>query len=307
MTDEEMQEVLAMDFLRVPNVFFKVRPKLKPSEFSCLLFIWQKTGGWSKTHDHISISQFESDVDGVGLTRRTIQSSLKSLVVLNLIEMQSGYNNLYKFSIDIKAVLLLSDQVQGVQKTTQGVQLLPQGVQKTTSRGANSAPTIDTIQKNNTIDKTIDSKEVKKKVKKEPILIFRPEKPELLTQAIWDDLLTHRKSKKATNTETAWNTIFNAIQRAQQATGHSLDQIVSYWIMRDWKGFNDKWYLKDNKPQSAQVNRNERHYTANNSNQPKRSQADIYADKLNADLAARFPDEFAAPDGYYEARDCKPV
>lgn len=290
MTDEEMQEALAMDFLRVPNLFFKVRPKLKPSEFACLLFVWQKTGGWGKTHDHISISQFESDVDGVGLTRRTIQSSLKSLVALNLIEMQSGYNNLYKFSINIEAVLSLSEQTQGVQKTTQGVQLLPQGVQKTTSRGANSASTIDTIQKNNTIDKTIDSKEVKKKVKKEPVLIFKPEKPELLTQAIWDDLLTHRKSKKATNTETAWNTIFNAIQRAQQATGHSLDQIVSYWIMRDWKGFNDKWYLKDNKPQSAQVNKNERYNTANSqpSQQYDTSTTAGYAAKLDADAAAYF-------------------
>lgn len=254
MTDEELQEVLAMDFLRVPNVLFKVRPKLKPSEFSCLLFIWQKTGGWSKTHDHISISQFTSDIDGVGLTRRTVQASLKSLEGLGLIESKAGYNNLYKFSININSVIDLSDKPQGVQKTTQGVQLLPQGVQKTTPSNANIAPTIDTIQKNITIDKTIEGSATKKEVKKSS---FKPSKPELLSQAIWDDLLTHRKVKKTSETETAWNTIFNAIQRAQQATGHSLDTIVSYWITRDWKGFNDKWYVSAHPQPTAQVNRNE--------------------------------------------------
>ena len=56
-----------------------------------------------------------------------------------------------------------------------------------------------------------------------------------------------------------------------------------------------------------QGNNNANHQSANSQHQPKRSQADIYADKLNAELAERFPDEFAAPDGYYEARDCKSV
>jgi len=288
MTDEEMQEVLVMDFLRVPNVFFKIRPKLKPSEFACLLLIWQKTGGWNKTHDHISISQFTSEVDGVGLKRRTVQVSLKSLSDVGLIEFNAGYNNLYKFSININSVIELSEQQQGVQKTTQGVQNIPQGVQKTTASSADIAPTIDTIQKNNTIDKTIDSEEVKKKVKKEVVLIFKPKKPESLTQAIWDDLLIHRKAKKATNTETAWNTIFNAIQRSQQATGHSLDKIVSYWIMRDWKGFNDKWYLKDNQPQSAQVNRNER----------QQSKYDSHKQSLQQQLQQQFESEDAQEADY---------
>ena len=58
---------------------------------------------------------------------------------------------------------------------------------------------------------------------------------------------------------------------------------------------------------NTQGNTHANHQSANSQHQPKRSQADIYADKLNAELAQRFPDEFAAPDGYYEARDCKPV
>lgn len=64
---------------------------------------------------------------------------------------------------------------------------------------------------------------------------------------------------------------------------------------------------KQPKSNIFQGNQNANHQSANHSNQPKRSQADIYADKLNAELAERFPDEFAAPDGYYEARDCKSV
>ena len=280
MTDEEMQEVLAMDFLRVPNVFFKIRPQLKPSEFACLLFIWQKTGGWNKTHDHISISQFTSEIDGVGLTRRTIQTSLKSLTEMDLIDMDVGYNNLYRFSIHIRAVIKLSEQTQGVQKTTQGVQFLTQGVQKTTSSSANSAPTIDIKQKNTTKDKTID-KEAEKAEKKKSV-IFKPEKPELLKQAIWDDLLTHRKNKKTSETETAWNSIFNAIDRAQKTTGHSLDTIFSYWLVRDWKGFNDKWYVNAHPTQSAQVKSYE---------QPKQSKYDNHKQSLQQSIQQQFAAE----------------
>lgn len=56
---------------------------------------------------------------------------------------------------------------------------------------------------------------------------------------------------------------------------------------------------------TKQGNNNGSHQSANS--QPKQSQADIYAAKLNADLAERFPDEFAAPDGYYETSDCQSI
>lgn len=72
---------------------------------------------------------------------------------------------------------------------------------------------------------------------------YQPVKPNDLDQEIWQDLLEMRKRLKTGNSKTAWTRIFNALAAAQQATGHSLDTMVSFWIMKEWKGFDSKWYL----------------------------------------------------------------
>lgn len=137
---------------------------------------------------------------------------------------------------------------------------------------------------------------------------YKPVKPKEVSEQVWNDLLILRKETKASNTKTAWTPIFNGLEKAQQATGHSLDQIITFWIGKAWKGFNADWYLNAQpKPQQTNYQGNNNAINQSANKQPKQSQADIYAAKLNADLAERFPDEFAAPDGYYETSDCQSI
>lgn len=72
---------------------------------------------------------------------------------------------------------------------------------------------------------------------------FKPEKPETVSDEVWNDLLAHRKTKRTSNTKTAWSAIYNQLDKAQQQTGDSLDQIIGEWLSRDWKGFKAQWYI----------------------------------------------------------------
>ncbi len=155
-------------------------------------------------------------------------------------------------------------------------------------------------------DSKTDSNSASKSKKKSTR--YKPVKPKEVSDQIWNDLLILRKETKASNSQTAWTTVFNGLDEAQKATGHSLDQIITFWIGKAWKGFNADWYLNaQRKAQQTNYQGNNNANSQSHSSQSKQSQADIYAAKLNADLAERFPDEFAAPDGYYEASDCKSV
>jgi len=77
---------------------------------------------------------------------------------------------------------------------------------------------------------------------------FKPVKPESVSEQTWNDLLTLRRTKRAVESQTAWNTIFNALEKTQQATGHSLEQIIIEWVSADWKGFKLAWYMNRTKP-----------------------------------------------------------
>lgn len=146
---------------------------------------------------------------------------------------------------------------------------------------------------NNHINKK-NTKKTKSKTQS-PVETYKPEKPDLVSDQVWSDLLSHRKIKKTSNTQTAWNVIFSQLEKAKQATGHSLDQIITEWITRDWKGFKSDWYINiQNKTQST-GNNYANNQPANNpaNEQPKKSSADIYAENLARDLAQQYPDEFA--------------
>ena len=77
-----------------------------------------------------------------------------------------------------------------------------------------------------------------------------------------------------------------------------MNDMVGVWLLRGWQGFKFEWYLnhvaKENQSQNTQGNHNA-------INQPTfgKSAAELYAEKLYADLANTYPDEFApvAPTG----------
>lgn len=64
-------------FLAIPNQFLKnYRNKLSPSEFVVMICIFEKTLGFQKLEDQISLSQL---VEMSGISKRTCMSCLKSL------------------------------------------------------------------------------------------------------------------------------------------------------------------------------------------------------------------------------------
>lgn len=114
---------------------------------------------------------------------------------------------------------------------------------------------------------------------------YKPVKPELVSEQIWNDLLILRKETKASNSKTAWTTVFNGLEKAQKTTGHTLDEIITFWISKGWKGFNADWYLNA-QPKPQQTNY-QGHNHANNqpaSNQPRPS----HYDDLRAQIAAKY-------------------
>lgn len=101
-------------------------------------------------------------------------------------------------------------------------------------------------------------------VKKTKPTKFKPKKPDGVSEQVWNDLLQLRKTKRAAESQTAWKAIDNALEKVQQATGHSLEQIITEWIAADWKGFRFDWYMNRVKPTNQpnqqttnQVNNNE--------------------------------------------------
>lgn len=154
---------------------------------------------------------------------------------------------------------------------------------------------IDTAITESTTRLLTDTKESSPSAKKPANDKFKPVKPEQVSDQTWNDLLALRKKKRAVESQTAWTRINNSIERAQQETGHTLENIFSYWVMRAWAGFDEKWYINAH-PQPTntyQGNNHANHQSANHSNQqPKQSSSSKYDEQLAQELSERYPDEF---------------
>lgn len=71
--------------------------------------------------------------------------------------------------------------------------------------------------------------------------------PEGVNSVHWNDWLTHRKAKRATNTPTAWA----KIEREAAKAGWSISQVVQRCAEKSWLGFESEWVAneaKDAKP-----------------------------------------------------------
>lgn len=139
---------------------------------------------------------------------------------------------------------------------------------------------------NKDISNKENNKDKKNKQKKDS-QVFKPQKPDEVSDQVWSDLISHRKIKKTSNTQTAWNVIFSQLEKAKQATGHSLDQIITEWITRDWKGFKSDWYINiQNKTQST-GNHHAINQPANNQASGN-NQAISHFDQLRAEIRAKY-------------------
>ena len=152
------------------------------------------------------------------------------------------------------------------------------------NRHGKSATTNNNKLNNELLKKDISSGTPKKQKPKSASL----EKPCDVTDQTWHDLLALRKAKKSPLTISAWNIAKKQIDEAQAKTGHALEQILLVWIERGWQGFKAEWYFNHINTQSTQGHQNainQPTYSPNHQ-QPVKSDAEIYRDKLMAEYDA---------------------
>ena len=94
-------------YTKVPNNFFKwlYDKNLTGLEFKIVLFIFQKTIGWGKLSDKISLSQFETELKA---TRRGVTKALKQLGNSGTLVRTKGFITSYK--LGNASTLLLGNQ-----------------------------------------------------------------------------------------------------------------------------------------------------------------------------------------------------
>lgn len=273
---------------QLPNAFVDdMLAQVSGNACKVYLLIVRKTRGWQKEKDYISYSQIQKIT---GISSATVSKAIDELSKLGLIKVKTGNEksaNQYSLNDNF---CTLKNKV-GTEKPTlkNEVATLENEVQ----------PTLKTKDTENNLSKTtkdktsISSGTPKKQKPKSASL----EKPCDVSDQTWHDLLALRKAKKSPLSVSAWNIAKKQIDEVQAKTGHALEQILLVWIERGWQGFKAEWYMNHINAQNSQ-NTQGNH---NAINQPTfgKSAAELYAEKLYADLANTYPDEFApvAPTG----------
>lgn len=223
------------NFSQVPNAFIdEIMVKLPDSSVKMYLLIVRKTKGWSKEVDAISISQF---MKFTGKSRPTVVDAIKYLVEAEIVleHDTTRYGKTYSINDEIydgfflllpsKKILLVKIFNHSSKKT-----LLP------------------LVKIFNTQKKL--SKETNQKKKSEPKkrFSFSQSLKELGAEdRLISDWLQVRKTKRASNTETALNGFMKQVEKS----GLPLNTVLEICVIRSWQGFNIEW-LKDLNPSELQ-------------------------------------------------------
>jgi hypothetical protein len=88
------------------------------------------------------------------------------------------------------------------------------------------------------------------KKKKTPTVV---ERPDSISEAIWNDWLLIRKKKDAPLTQTSWNLICSQVAKA----GWTIDKAIQECCLRNWASFKADWIkeeTKSNLSQTGQMN-----------------------------------------------------
>jgi hypothetical protein len=101
-------------------------------------------------------------------------------------------------------------------------------------------------------EKEIETKK-ESKVEKEPLKRVIVEKPESVSQQVWDDWLTIRKSKKAALTQTAWELMLKEVDKA----GWTIEAAIDECCLRTWASFKASWVNKPNDLGGGTMNKQE--------------------------------------------------
>jgi predicted transcriptional regulator len=295
MQTNKRQAMKETGYTQVDNKIFDAQPFLSPAAFGVLIRMVRMIEGYGNDDSGLSNTFLQ---DNCNLSKNTVSKAVAELVKFGFLNQKKQQRTTTIYSLNYENIAAFDAKKHGQNLASQNL-----ASQNLTIRFPKSDLVSSQNLGRNKENKRKPFKENYKKgnEKTDSPKSYQPKKPESVSEQIWSDLLSHRKSKKTSNTQTAWTTIFNALEKAQQATGHTLDQIIAFWITKDWKGFNADWYLNA-QPKPQQTNYQGTRYENNqqpshNRQQPvKQSSADAYEENLARELAERFPDEFPAAD-----------
>ncbi len=196
--------------------------QMKGAALPCYLFIVRKTRGWNKSNDNISISQL---VDGTGYKKDAVLGGVDQLISMGIIEKISFQNRPSKYT--------LTDNIIAVGKTASG-----------NSTVVNTDTAVD-ISDSNLSEIPTHKNNIKTTNTKTNVISDSKAKfsfVEALKNLGADDQLIHdwlavRKTKKASNTKTA----FETFEKQLSKSGIDINLVLKVCIDRDWKGFNASW------------------------------------------------------------------
>lgn len=281
-------------YTQIDNKIFDAQPFLSPAAFGVLLRMVRMIDGYGNTDKSLSNSFLQENCN---ISKNTVSKVVNELVDFGFLTAKRQQRKTTIYSLNYESIANFDPKKLGQNLASQNLASqnltirFPKFDQDSSQNlGSNKEKERKTI-KEKLYKKNTKKTEAKNLSDSKP---YKPEKPDLVSDQVWSDLLSHRKIKKTSNTQTAWNVIFSQLEKAKQATGHSLDQIITEWITRDWKGFKSDWYINIQSKTQSTGNNHAINQPANNpaNEQPKKSSADIYAENLARDLAQQYPDEF---------------
>ena len=214
------------NFLQVPNaVIDELLPDLTGAELKCYLVVIRKTKGWNKESDNISISQF---MKATGLSNSAVIKACESLVKYGLLIKQNGARNTGVYAVNSYSKTTCEESSQVTSEKSSPVKKVHTTCEESSQvTSEKSSHTINNIK--NTIQNT--NKKTTQKNSLDLLAEFG------IVGQLADDFITHRKSKKATITETA----LKGYKREADKAGITLEEAIAIAIERDWRGFNASW------------------------------------------------------------------
>ena len=273
-------------FTQVDNKLFDAQPFLSPAAFSVLMRVVRMIEGYRGNEETALSNTFLQK--NCRMSKNTVSKAVAELVEFGFLNQSAQQRKTAIYTLNYENIAAFNAKEHGQNLASQNLASQNMTIRFPKSDlelGQNLGSNKENIKKTS-LKKTIEKKS---KPKKETPKSYSPEKPESVSDQIWNDLLILRKETKASNTKTAWAPIFNGLEKAQQATGHSLDQIITFWIGKAWKGFNADWYLNAQpKPQQTnyQGNNHANHQSANN--RPQRETTEEWQQRTQQEFNQEF-------------------
>lgn len=234
-------------FTKIDNKLFDAQPFLSPAAFSMMMRMCRMTDGYNEDDSNLSNSYLQKICN---MSKNTVSKCIGELVDFGFLIAKKQHRKTTIYELNHENISRFNGKEYGQNLVSQylGTQNMTIPFPKSDQVNSQKLGRIKDNYKDNSLNKTLNNAPPKKeapKAKKKSAPkadTTTVEKPEPVSQQVWDDLLTLRKTKRAPLTQTAWNMALKEILIAQKATGHPMDQIISEWIVAGWVGFKSDWY-----------------------------------------------------------------